>query len=65
MGSDLGHGRPLGATLIKMIGEHALHSGEAYMSRFAALGEIVARSEIVAESVEAPGGLHQESAVRL
>ncbi len=37
----LGHGRPLGATLVKMIDEYALHSGQAHMIRFAALGEIV------------------------
>ncbi len=37
----LGHGEPLGATLIKMIDEYALHSGQAHMLRFAALGEIV------------------------
>ena len=37
----LGHGKPLGATLIKMIDEYALHSGQAHMLRFAALGEIV------------------------
>ncbi len=37
----LGHGRPLGATLIKMIHEYTLHSGQAHMLRFAALGEIV------------------------
>lgn len=37
----LGHGRPLGATLVKMIDEYALHSGQAHMLRFAALGEIV------------------------
>jgi hypothetical protein len=36
----LGHGRPLGATLVKMIDEYALHSGQAHMLRFAALGEI-------------------------
>ncbi|NQV06826.1 DUF664 domain-containing protein [bacterium] len=36
-----GHGRPLGATLIKMIDEYALHSGQAHMLRFAALGEII------------------------
>lgn len=36
-----GHGRPLGATLVKMIDEYALHSGQAHMLRFAALGEIV------------------------
>ena len=37
----LGHGRPLGATLIKMIDEYALHSGQAHMLRFAALGEML------------------------
>jgi hypothetical protein len=37
----LGHGRPLGATLIKMIDEYALHAGQAHMLRFAALGEII------------------------
>jgi Protein of unknown function (DUF664) len=37
----LGHGRPLGATLVKMIDEYALHGGQAHMLRFAALGEIV------------------------
>lgn len=37
----LGHGKPLAATLIKMIDEYALHSGQAHMIRFAALGEIV------------------------
>ncbi len=37
----LGHGRPLGATLVKMIDEYALHSGQAHMIRFAALGEVV------------------------
>ena len=36
-----GHGRPLAATLIKMIDEYALHAGQAHMLRFAALGEIV------------------------
>jgi hypothetical protein len=35
-----GHGRPLGAVLIKMIDEYALHSGQAHMLRFAALGEM-------------------------
>ena len=35
-----GHGRPLGATLIKMIHEYTLHSGQAHMLRFAALGEL-------------------------
>lgn len=37
----LGHGRPLGATLVKMIDEYALHSGQAHMLRYAALGRIV------------------------
>lgn len=37
----LGHGKPLGATLIKMIDEYALHSGQAHMLRYAALGEVV------------------------
>ena len=37
----LGHGGPLGATLVKMIDEYALHSGQAHMLRYAALGEIV------------------------
>lgn len=36
-----GHGRPLGATLVKMIDEYALHSGQAHMLRFAALGEVI------------------------
>jgi len=36
----LGHGRPLGATLLKMIDEYALHAGQAHMLRFAALGEL-------------------------
>ena len=40
-GIGLGHGRPLGAVLIKMIHEYTLHSGQAHMLRFAALGEIV------------------------
>ncbi len=35
-----GHGRPLGATLVKMIDEYALHAGQAHMLRFAALGEM-------------------------
>ena len=35
-----GHGRPLGAVLIKMIDEYALHSGQAHMLRFASLGEL-------------------------
>ncbi len=36
-----GHGRPLRATLIKMIDEYALHAGQAHMLRFAALGEMI------------------------
>lgn len=36
-----GHGMPLGATLVKMIDEYALHAGQAHMLRYAALGEIV------------------------
>jgi hypothetical protein len=36
-----GHGCPLGAMLIKMIDEYALHSGQAHMLRYAALGEVV------------------------
>ncbi len=36
-----GHGMPLGATLIKMIDEYALHAGQAHMLRFAALGEVL------------------------
>ena len=35
-----GHGRPLGATLVKMIDEYALHAGQAHMLRFAALAEL-------------------------
>lgn len=35
-----GHGRPLGATLIKMVQEYAVHNGQAHMLRYAALGEI-------------------------
>lgn len=35
-----GHGRPLGATLVKMIDEYAIHAGQAHMLRFAALGEL-------------------------
>jgi hypothetical protein len=35
-----GHGRPLGATLVKMIDEYALHAGQAHMLRFSALGEL-------------------------
>lgn len=37
----LGHGEPLGAALVKMIDEYALHSGQAHMLRFAALGEMI------------------------
>lgn len=37
----LGHKQPLGATLIKMLDEYALHSGQAHLLRYAALGEIV------------------------
>lgn len=37
----LGHGRPLQATLVKMIDEYALHAGQAHMLRFAALGEVI------------------------
>jgi hypothetical protein len=37
----LGHGQPLGATLVKMVDEYALHSGQAHMLRYAALGDIV------------------------
>lgn len=37
----LGHGRPLGPTLLKMIHEYTLHSGQAHMLRYAALGEII------------------------
>lgn len=36
-----GHGRPLAATLVKMIDEYALHAGQAHMLRFAALGEML------------------------
>ncbi|NLG21258.1 MAG: DUF664 domain-containing protein [Actinomycetales bacterium] len=35
-----GHGDPLGHTLVKMIDEYALHSGQAHMLRFAALGTL-------------------------
>ena len=37
----LGHGRPVGATLVKMIDEYALHAGQAHMLRFAALGKMI------------------------
>lgn len=36
-----GHGRPLRATLVKMIDEYAIHAGQAHMIRFAALGKLV------------------------
>lgn len=36
-----GNGRPLRATLVKMIDEYALHAGQAHMLRFAALGEMI------------------------
>jgi hypothetical protein len=36
-----GHGRPLGWSLLKMLDEYALHSGQAHMLRFAALGEVI------------------------
>ena len=39
--SGLGHGDPLGHTLLKMIDEYALHSGQAHMLRFAALGRVL------------------------
>ncbi len=39
--NGLGHGRPLRATLVKMIDEYALHAGQAHMLRFAALGEMI------------------------
>jgi len=35
-----GSGWTLGATLVKMIDEYALHAGQAHMLRFAALGEM-------------------------
>lgn len=35
-----GHGRPLEATLIKMLDEYAIHAGQAHMLRYAALGEV-------------------------
>jgi hypothetical protein len=39
--AGLGHGRPLRATLVKMIDEYAIHAGQAHMLRFAALGEMI------------------------
>lgn len=35
-----GHGRPLGATLVKMVQEYAVHNGQGHMLRYAVLGEI-------------------------
>lgn len=37
----LGHGRPLHATLVKMVQEYAVHNGQAHMLRYAALGEVI------------------------
>lgn len=37
----IGHGRPLGATMIKMVDEYAIHAGQAHMLRFASLGELI------------------------
>lgn len=37
----LGHGRPLGATLLKMVQEYAVHNGQAHMLRYAALGTVI------------------------
>ena len=39
--TGLGHGQPLGFVLVKMIDEYALHSGQAHMIRFAALGRLL------------------------
>ncbi len=36
-----GHGRPLRATLVKMIDEYAIHAGQAHMIRFAAIGRMI------------------------
>jgi len=36
-----GHGRPLRATMVKMVDEYAIHAGQAHMLRFAALGEMI------------------------
>lgn len=33
-----GHHRPLGATLVKMVQEYAVHNGQAHLLRYAALG---------------------------
>lgn len=37
----VGNGRPLGALLVKMIDEYAIHAGQAHMIRFAALGAMI------------------------
>ena len=37
----LGFGWPLGATLIKMVQEYAVHNGQGHMLRYAALGEVI------------------------
>lgn len=37
----MGHGNPLSHALVKMIDEYALHSGQAHMLRFAALGRVL------------------------
>ncbi len=37
----LGNGRPLGAALVKMVDEYAIHAGQAHMLRLAALGRIM------------------------
>ena len=37
----VGHGRPLRATLVKMVDEYAIHAGQAHMLRFSALGEMI------------------------
>ncbi len=39
--AGLGHGWPLGATLIKIVSEYSLHNGQAHVLRYAALGEII------------------------
>lgn len=39
--TGLGHGQALGFVLVKMIDEYALHSGQAHMIRFAALGRLI------------------------
>lgn len=37
----LGHGWSLGATLIKMVQEYAVHNGQAHMLRYASLGTVI------------------------